>query len=157
MVMTSSGAIYGRQSNDSRPLDEDCNSGPNPVASTSVYGESKRAAETLCAMYAAQYGITVPIARCFAFVGPYLPLDAHFAVGNFIRDGLRGTGIVVTGDGNARRSYLYAADLMIWLWTILVHGNSARPVATSAQERTSRFANSPTLLPPPLIRPYRSA
>jgi dTDP-glucose 4,6-dehydratase len=103
----------------------------------SAYGEAKRAQETLAAIYAQHHGLEAVMTRCFAFAGPGLPLDGHFAIGNFVRDALGADAIVLNSAGEAVRSYLHGADLAAWLLFLLVKGNAGEAYNVGSDQAIS--------------------
>ncbi len=137
VLLVSSGAVYGRQPPNCSQVPEDDLSSPEWSKPANAYGIGKRTAEHMAALYQYQHGLNVKIARCFAFVGPHLPLDSHFAIGNFIHNGLKNESITIKGDGSPYRSYQYAADLMVWLWQILIRGEVGRPYNVGSDQAVS--------------------
>lgn len=119
IVYCSSGAVYGQQPPGLDFLLEDSPLQPieSLTESKKNYAAAKRDAENAF-VELAHAGLCVAIARCFAFVGPYLPRDQHFAIGNFIEDGVNKRPIKVNATFPVFRSYMHADDLVIWLMTI---------------------------------------
>jgi len=120
VLFLSSGAVYGQQPWEMTHIAEDWNGSLDCFNPTNTYAEGKRAAEMACAIYQKQFGLTVSIARVFSLLGPYLPIDTHFAAGNFIRDSISGKKIEVNGNGLPERSFLYPTDMVVWLLHILI-------------------------------------
>jgi len=136
-LFLSSGLAYGRQDVDCPALAEGQMGHLDALDSKAAYGNAKHFAEHLCLQYGLAYGLEVSIARLFAFVGPLLPLDAHFAAGNFMRDGLAGKTIRIQGDGTPLRTYLHAGELAHWIWTLLVKASPSEVYNVGAGEIVS--------------------
>lgn len=137
LVFTSSGAVYGPQPAIVQKISEEQLTGPDVLNPRAAYHEGKRMAEMLLSI-AASEGIVKPlIARLFAFHGPYLPLNEHFAIGNFIRDALEGGPIIVNGDGTTVRSYQYPTDMVSWLWAIAERAQMCRAYNVGSDEGMS--------------------
>lgn len=132
-LFLSSGAVYGSAPPHLERIPESFVGGPDQTNPRQVYAEGKRIGEMMCACVTRAYGMATIMARAFAFVGPHLPIDRHFAVGNFMRDALFGGPVVVNGDGTPLRSYMYAADLATWLWALLVRGEPGRAYNVGAE------------------------
>ena len=126
VLLTSSGGVYGPQPETLAEIPESYLGIPDPLDPMSAYSMAKRASEHLCCLYNDRYGVELVVARCFAFVGQDLPLNAHFAIGNFIHDALYDQQINVAGDGTPVRSYMNQTDLARWLLCILDKGVPGR-------------------------------
>jgi len=143
ILYTSSGAAYGPQPGNMAQMPESFVDNPN-FDNTDAYASAKLESETY---FKENSPCDVVIARCFAFAGPYLPLDGSYAFGNFIHDELNKRNIVIKSDGSAVRSYLYAADLVIWLMRILSlgqHGevyNVGSTLAISIKELAKKISD----------------
>ncbi len=131
VLYASSGAVYG-----SNVLDAMKSKAGlieyGPTGTKEVLANTKRFCEALGCQYAKQHGFDFLIARGFSFVGPMMNLD-RFAIGNFIRDGLAG-GPIKVDSPNTVRSYMHAADLVIWLLTILLRGESCEPYNVGSED-----------------------
>lgn len=123
-LLVSSGATYGPLPQGVDQFREDSSFAPSTMDVQSLYGQGKRLAEHLCAIYGQQYGLECVIARCFAMISKHMPLDGPYAVGNFLRDALSGRDIEIYGDGSNVRTYLDGRDAAHWLVSLLRQGKA---------------------------------
>jgi dTDP-glucose 4,6-dehydratase len=123
-VFASSGAVYGPQTASQPPFGEDFQNSSIRNDPRYAYGNGKLSAELAGVEMGRRNGFRFVSARCFAFSGQYLPLDSHFAIGNFVRDLISKQPILVSGDPRTLRSYMDAEDLCFWLLKILFEGKS---------------------------------
>ncbi len=119
ILFTSSGVVYGVLPTGMQTVKEVYSGAPDTCSTSSALAQGKRSAEFLISFYAEKYGFDYVIARCFSFIGPNLPLDLHYAVGNFMNDALYGDCIEIKGDGKPVRSYLDVNDLTVWLLRLM--------------------------------------
>ncbi len=129
ILYVSSGAVYGKQPEGMSHISEDYV--PKDLSELPEgkrdYAVAKRDTEEAIKNLG-QQGLSVSIARCFAFIGSWLPRNQHFAIGNFVEDGLQGRPITVKAKSSVYRSYMYADDLVEWLLTIAFHASPECPV-----------------------------
>lgn len=119
LLYVSSGAIYGKQPDNTKAIPETFHGVPDTRDPRSCYGEAKRVSELLC--HAS--GMPTVIARLFSFIGPYQDLSGSFAAPDFIRQATH-TGEIRIRDGSTLRTYCYASDLTSSLWKLLLEGTA---------------------------------
>ena len=143
VLFTSSGAIYGGMDLGYKKLiDENCRLAPLSTTNNIGLALGKRVAEYLF-FYSQNRNVNMSIARCFSFVGPGLPFNLHYAIGNFVRDAIMKNSIIINGDGSPVRSYMYLGDMVVWLLTILLEGKNGKDYNVGSEKKVSilRLAN----------------
>jgi UDP-glucuronate decarboxylase len=111
IVFLSSGAVYGESHESTDGFGEDCRFGPDLSNIRNAYHEAKRLAELMVRVHSSKLGAQHVSLRLFTFLAPFLPLDTHFAAGNFLLNAIRGEDIIVKSGGESVRSYQYGSDL----------------------------------------------
>ena len=137
LLFTSSGAVYGTQPKSMTHIPERSIDPSPPLDQLNAYAQGKQAAERMCREAGDEGRCNPIVARLFAFGGEYLPRDTHFAIGNFVQNALDRKPIVIKGDGRARRSYLYGADMATWLWCALASGGNEGPFHIGSENSIS--------------------
>lgn len=120
----SSGEVYGNNI-DHDFTEEDLGIVDTKIA-RSCYPESKRAAETLCVSYNAQYGVDVNVTRLCYVYGPTITDDNSRADAQFLRNALDNKDIIMKSKGEQKRTYCYVADAVSALLFILLNGENAQ-------------------------------
>jgi len=136
-LLISSGAVYGEMPSGVESFEESCLFAPTVLDARNAYAEGKRIAELLVTIENSTGGCRGLIGRLFAFSGPSLPRDRHFAIGNFVRDAIVKQRITVRSDGSAVRSYLDEKDMAEWLLAILNRGEPGFPYHVGSERPIS--------------------
>jgi dTDP-glucose 4,6-dehydratase len=137
LLFLSSGAIYGQRSKFGNTISELDTSGPATLDAGNAYAEAKRLAEVESAISIHTQGVNCVVARLFAFLAPFLPLQEHFAAGNFIDHAINSRPIHMRTSGESVRSYQYGTDMVWWLLSLLVRGCVGRAYNVGSAEAVS--------------------
>jgi len=131
ILFVSSGAIYGVQKSKIKEFKENYLDKYKKInfknGYKKKYSNIKSKSENLFKELGNK-GLKVSIARCFSFVGPDLPLNTNYVIGNIINNILRNENIIIKANYKIMRSYMYSDDLVKWLFKILDHSNNLCPI-----------------------------
>lgn len=123
LLYISSSEVYGIKE-DNKPYSETSYGYVDILNPRACYPSSKRAAETLCMAYAAEYGTNIVIVRPGHIYGPTMTDSDSRAAAQFARNALRNENIVMKSDGRQLRSYCYVLDCASAIFTVLLKGKN---------------------------------
>ena len=121
LLYISSSEVYGRK-NERRPYRESDYGFVDILNPRASYPSSKRAAETLCSAYSAEYGLDTVIVRPGHIYGPTITESDSRASAQFTRKAKAGENIIMKSAGIQLRSYCYTLDCASAILTVLING-----------------------------------
>ena len=123
VMYISSSEVYGTK-DDAEPYREGEYGYIDLLNPRNSYSVGKRAAETLCASFAAEYGVETVIVRPGHIYGPTASPKDNRVSSAWAYDAARGTDIVMKSDGSQLRSYSYCLDCAAAMLTVLIKGDN---------------------------------
>lgn len=124
VVYVSSSEVYGKADPREQGFKEEDIGYVDILSPRSSYPMGKRAAETLCAAYAAEYGVDVSIVRPGHIYGPTASESDGRVSSLWPHMAARGEDIVMKSDGAQIRSYTFAKDCATAILTVALRGKS---------------------------------
>ena len=134
MVYLSTMEIYGENLNDEK-ISENNYFILDNLKVRSSYPESKRMCENLCIAYLSEYNVPVKIVRLTQTFGPGVTYEDKRVFAEFARCVIEKKDIVLHTIGETKRSYLYTADAVTAIFTILLYGKNGEAY-NAANENT---------------------
>ena len=133
-LFLSSMEVYGSLHREEK-IDEDHESYVNTMNPRSSYPEAKRMIEAMCSSYATQYNVPAKVIRLTQTFGAGVRKKDNRVYAQFMRAGMNHENIVLLTRGGTRHSYLYTADAVTAILTVLLNGENCR-VYNAANEET---------------------
>ena len=127
LVFFSSSEIYGDPTEGNVPTAETYKGHVACLGPRACYDESKRLGETLCQIYAQQFGVHAMIIRPFNVYGPGMQATDYRVLPNFAARIAMGQPLEVYGTGKQTRTYCYVADAIGGFLRVLLHGRAGEP------------------------------
>lgn len=125
-VFASTCEIYGENRGDTEFFSENYCGYIDSNTLRAGYPESKRCGEALCQAYMKQKGLSVFIPRLARSYGPTMKLNDTKAISQFIRKAIAGENIVLKSEGKQYYSYVYMADAVAGMLTVMFRGSPGK-------------------------------
>ena len=122
VIFLSSVEIYGENINNIERFKENDMGYINCNTLRAGYNEAKRAGEALCQAYIENKGLDISIVRLPRIFGPTVKKDDSKVMSQFINKALLKENIVLKSEGTQFFSYLYVADAVSGILTVLNTG-----------------------------------